>query len=87
MQVAEEFPHARVEASDVDLSLAPPRTELPSNLSIEKWNFFDPIPEKWRAAFDMIHVRLLIQPFAGHKDPRPVLEKFVSMLSTFLLKL
>ena len=83
MQVAEEFPNAQVEASDIDLSLMPPKTELPANLSIRKWIFFHPIPEAWKGAFDMIHVRLLVQPFAGKQDPRPVLQKFVIMLSRY----
>jgi len=81
MQVAEEFPSALVEASDIDLNLMPPSSERPPNLSISKWSFFDEVPEKWLGAFDLIHVRLLIQPFAGLQDPRPVLGKFVSMLS------
>ena len=81
MQVAEEFPHARVEVSDIDLGLMPPKTELPPNLSSRKWSVFDPVPEAWMAAFDLVHVRLLIQPFARKQDPRPVLEKFVAMLS------
>ncbi|KAK5046456.1 hypothetical protein LTR84_008259 [Exophiala bonariae] len=80
MQVAQEFPLAAVEASDIDLNLVPPSSERPSNLSIAKWSFFDRVPEKWLGAFDLIHIRLLIQPFAGFQDPRPVLEKFVSML-------
>lgn len=81
MQVAEEFPSALVEASDIDLNLVPPSSERPPNILISKWSFFDEIPEKWRGAFDLIHVRLLIQPFAGFQDPRPVLEKFIAMLS------
>jgi hypothetical protein len=81
MQVAEEFPEARVDASDIDLNLCPPKPELPANLSVRKWNFFDPIPEDWRGTFDLIHLRLVVQPFAGKQDPRPVIEKFVSMLS------
>ncbi|EXJ65881.1 uncharacterized protein A1O5_10857 [Cladophialophora psammophila CBS 110553] len=81
MQVAEEYPHAQVEASDINLSLVPPKPDLPSNLSVSKWSFFDPVPEKWKGAFDLVHVRLVIQPFGGYLDPRAVLQKFVSMLS------
>lgn len=83
-QVAEEFPHAVVEASDIDLNLIPPSSERPSNLSFSKWSFFDEVPEKWKGAFDLVHVRLLIQPFGGNQDPRSVLSKFVSMLSMYL---
>lgn len=83
MQVAQEFPSAVVEASDIDLHLAPPSSERPRNLLISKWSFFDDVPVKWIGAFDLIHVRLLIQPFAGLQDPRPTLQKFVTMLSMF----
>jgi hypothetical protein len=81
IQVAEEYPQAQVEASDISLGLVPPKPDLPANLSVRKWSFFDPVPKEWRGAFDLLHVRLIIQPFGGNQDPRPVLEKFVSMLS------
>jgi len=80
IQVAEEYPHAQVEASDISLGLVPPKPELPSNLSVRKWNFFEPVPEEWKGAFDLLHVRLIVQAFGGNQDPQPVLEKFVSML-------
>ncbi|OAL37521.1 hypothetical protein AYO20_03028 [Fonsecaea nubica] len=80
MQVAEEYPHAQVEASDISLGLAPPKPDLPPNLSVTKWSFFDPVPEHWKGAFDLVHIRLVIQVFGGNQDPRAVLEKFVSML-------
>ncbi|KIW33137.1 uncharacterized protein PV07_00008 [Cladophialophora immunda] len=80
MQVAEEYPHAQVEASDISLGLAPPKPDLPPNLSVSKFSFFDAVPEKWKGAFDLVHVRLVIQPFGGYQDPRAVLQKFVSML-------
>ena len=81
VQVAEEYPHARVDASDISLDLAPAKPDLPSNVSVSKWSFFDPVPEEWKGAYDLLHVRLIIQPFGGNQDPRPVLDKFVSMLS------
>ncbi|KAH0847502.1 UMTA methyltransferase family protein [Fonsecaea pedrosoi] len=80
MQVAEEYPHAQVEASDISLGLVPPKPDLPPNLSVTKWSFFDPVPEHWKGAFDLVHIRLVIQVFGGNQDPRAVLEKFVSML-------
>jgi hypothetical protein len=85
MQVAEEFPHAQVEASDISLKLIPPKSVLPPNLTVSHWNIFDPVPEMWQESFDLVHVRLLIQPFAGGQDVRPVLKKLVSMLSMYLL--
>jgi hypothetical protein len=81
IQVAEEYPHAQVEASDISLGLMPPKPDLPANLAVRKWSFFDPVPEEWIGAFDLLHVRLVIQPFGGNRDPRSVLDKFVSMLS------
>lgn len=84
IQVAEDLPHAQVDASDISLSLIPPKPDLPSNLSVRKWSFFDPVPEEWKGAFDLLHVRLIVQVFGGNQDPRPVLEKFVSMLSECL---
>ncbi|KIW64812.1 hypothetical protein PV04_09720 [Phialophora macrospora] len=80
IQVAEEYPHAQVEASDISLGLMPPKPDLPANLAVRKWSFFDPVPEEWIGAFDLLHVRLVIQPFGGNQDPRSVLDKFVSML-------
>jgi len=72
--------HAQLDASDISLALVPPKPDLPSNLSVRKWSFFDPVPEEWKGAFDLLHLRLVIQPFGGHQDPRPVLEKLISML-------
>lgn len=84
VQVAEEFPEAQVCASDIDLGLCPPQAGLPSNVSVRRWSIFEPVPEEWKSSFDLVHVRLVIQPFSGNQDPRPVLHKFVSMLSEFL---
>jgi hypothetical protein len=81
MQVAEQLPNARVVASDISLGLVPPKQEQPDNFSVTKWSFFDPVPEEWVGAFDLVHVRLVIQVFSGYQDPRPVIKKFVSMLS------
>lgn len=83
MQVAEEYPDGHVVASDIDLGLCPPISELPANLSVVRWNFFEEVPAEWKEAFDLIHVRLIVQPFSGYQDPRPVLNKFVSMLSEY----
>jgi hypothetical protein len=81
MQVAEQFPDAQVDASDISLGLVPPKPEHPDNFTVTKWSFFDPLPDEWVGAFDLVHVRLVVQVFGGHQDPRPVLKKFVSMLS------
>ena len=80
IQVAEEFPNAQVQASDVSLALLPAKPDLPLNLTVRKWSSFDPVPDEWKSAFDLIHIRLVVQPFAG-QDPRDCLAKFVSMLS------
>lgn len=83
IQVAQQFgPTCQVEASDVSLNLCPPDAVLPPNVRVRRWNFFDPVPQEWIGKFDVVHVRLIVPVFPDRKDPSPVLERLVTMLST-----
>ncbi|EIM86234.1 S-adenosyl-L-methionine-dependent methyltransferase [Stereum hirsutum FP-91666 SS1] len=56
IQAAKTYPHADVQA--VDASPLPPRP-LPSNLTFQRANIFEPLPFESQS-FDLIHLRLVL---------------------------
>ena len=86
LQVAEQLGSScQITASDINFSQCPPKELLPSNVKLQKWNVWDPLPEGWKGRFDLVHVRLIVGAFNDAKNSLQVLNKFVEMLSAFPL--
>lgn len=78
-EVARQMPDATFYGFDVNLSQAPPKEWLPSNVDLVHWNMFDEVPEDMLGRFDIVHVRLLIL-VVQNSDPRNVIRNLVNML-------
>lgn len=79
IDVAREYPTARLRGFDIDTSQAPPKQWLPSNIKLETWNIFDHVPEKMIGIYDVVHVRLLVL-VVHRNDIKNVIRKLLRML-------
>lgn len=67
---------------DISLEAAPPREVLPSNITFQRWDVNDPVPDGLLGAFDIINVRFMV--FVVRKDDVPAtVGKLLQMLSEF----
>ena len=78
-EVARQMPEAKLYGFDINLTQAPPREWLPSNVTLVQWNIFDAVPEDMCGRFDVIHVRLLIL-VVENSDPSNIIRSLVKML-------
>lgn len=62
----------------MDVSQAPPKEWLPSNVTIRQWNVFDEVPEELIEQYDIVHLKLLV--FVVKGDPVPILRNLLKML-------
>lgn len=79
LSIHDQYPHARITASDISLSQAPPCAWLPPGLDVREWDFYTPIPKEWERQFDVVHIRLALLAIKGN-DTRTVLESAWEML-------
>ena len=79
IDVAREYPTARLHGFDIDTSQAPPKQWLPSNITLETWNIFDDVPENMIGTYDVVHLRLLVL-VVHRSDIRNVIRKLLRML-------
>jgi SAM-dependent methyltransferase len=79
IEVARDIPAASVLGLDIDLSKAPPKEWLPSNLSLRQWNLFEEVPEDLLGKFDLVHVRLVVLVIENG-DPTPLLRNIMKLL-------
>ncbi|KAL9618313.1 MAG: hypothetical protein Q9160_006963 [Pyrenula sp. 1 TL-2023] len=79
IDVAKEHPTAQVHGFDIDLSQAPPKEWLPSNVSLRRWDIFEDPPEELLGTYDLVHVRLLLLVLTD-VDPQPIIRRFFSLL-------
>ncbi|KAK4499472.1 hypothetical protein PRZ48_009987 [Zasmidium cellare] len=65
---------------DIDISQAPPKETLPSNVTFRAYDFFDDAPpEDLLGSFDVVHVRLVIL-CVRDGDPGEILRNLVKLL-------
>ncbi len=60
IKVAREYPSARLDGFDINVSQAPPMQWLAPNITLRTWNIFEPVPEDLIGIYDIVHVRLLV---------------------------
>jgi hypothetical protein len=65
----------------------PPAWTLPKNLSLEVRSVLQPLPEKFAATFDIVHVRFLAGGLVGKEDYMKVISFLAGLLSKFALHL
>lgn len=82
IQLAEERPDAKITGLDISDEQYPPAWTVPTNVSLDVWNFFDAVPDKYVGRFDVVHVRLIVGALIK-KDKRPVVKNLVKLLSKF----
>ena len=79
IDVAREHPNARLDGFDIDISQAPPREWLATNITLKTWNIFDDVQEHMIGIYDVVHVRL-VAIVVQESDPRPILRNLIRML-------
>ncbi|KAI1879814.1 hypothetical protein JX265_001435 [Neoarthrinium moseri] len=63
---------------DISFDAAPPPETFPANITFQKWDVRDPVPDELIAAFDIINVHFMV--FVVLKDEVPlVVDKFIQM--------
>ncbi|KAK8050762.1 hypothetical protein PG994_012492 [Apiospora phragmitis] len=64
---------------DISFDAAPPPEALPPNISFQKWDVNDPVPDGLLGAFDIINVKFMV--FVVRKDDVPAtVDKLIHML-------
>lgn len=78
LDVARDFPQAQLDGFDKDLSQAPHKSLLPSNVSMRHWDIFTDLPDDMVGKYDYVHVRLLV--LVLHGNSQPFIQKLLKML-------
>ena len=60
LDMAVEYPLARFTGIDISPQQFPPQWTLPRNVTLELHDIFQPMPEKYVARFDIIHIRMIV---------------------------
>lgn len=83
IELAEKLPAtAQLEGFDISTAQFPALEWLPQNVTLTKLDILAPIPEELVAKYDIVHVGLFVT-VVEEDDPLPILDKLLSMLSTF----
>ena len=69
---------------DIDLSQAPPKEWLPSNVELRKWDVLSEVPEELFESFDIVVARDLVL-LVEDNDPRLLLLNLLKLLSAYNL--
>ncbi|CAG8956363.1 hypothetical protein HYFRA_00003745 [Hymenoscyphus fraxineus] len=72
-------PSAKLTGFDISPSHFPPKSELPSNVTLETSDAFQPVPDHMIGKYDIVHVGR-INMFVRFENPGPVLQNFIQML-------
>lgn len=80
LEVAQQFPAAKVTGLDISPANYPSDWTWPENVSFGLWNVFTPPPEQYCNRFDVVHVRLLTGAAIG-KDKHYLLRNLIKLLS------
>ncbi|PYH93130.1 UMTA methyltransferase family protein [Aspergillus ellipticus CBS 707.79] len=80
LDVSQTHPTSHLHGLDIDLTQAPHPQWLPSNITLQHWDLFTPVPPPLHQKYDLIHIRLLVLVLSG-LDPIPVLRRLFSLLN------
>ncbi|KAL2054873.1 hypothetical protein ABVK25_004695 [Lepraria finkii] len=70
---------AQLDGFDIDLTQAPPKQWLPSNVAMHKLDAFSPLPHDLVGKYDIVHLRLFTV-LMKHNNPVPLLRNLIGML-------
>ncbi|PWY66359.1 hypothetical protein BO94DRAFT_540645 [Aspergillus sclerotioniger CBS 115572] len=80
IDVAHENPNGiQLDGLDLDLTQAPHPAWLPSNVHLDQWDLFTPVPQHLQEQYDLVHVRLLVLVLSG-LDPLPVIRRLYQLV-------
>ena len=65
---------------DISFDAAPPPEALPSNITFQKWDVREPVPDELVGAFDIVNVRFMLFVLLREEVPATV-DKLSQMLS------
>ncbi|KIW82921.1 hypothetical protein Z517_02164 [Fonsecaea pedrosoi CBS 271.37] len=60
LEMAVNYPHARITGIDISPQQFPPQFTLPQNVALEIHDIFQPMPDRYVGRFDVVHVRLIM---------------------------
>ncbi|KAI4168868.1 MAG: hypothetical protein LQ343_006081 [Gyalolechia ehrenbergii] len=79
LDIAQDFPRAKIDGFDIDLQQCPPPEWLPHNVTIREWNIFSDLAPELEGLYDVVHIRLLLLVIREN-NPRAVLKNALRML-------
>lgn len=79
IHVARENPTAQLDGFDINLSQAPFKQRLRSNITLRTWNIFEDVPKDLVSIYDFVHVRLLVL-VVQRSDPKSIIRDLLRML-------
>ncbi|KAL4898002.1 hypothetical protein BDV59DRAFT_169069 [Aspergillus ambiguus] len=72
IDVSRGLSDAQLDGLDLDLTRAPHRTWLPSNVELRHWDMFDEVPQDLIGKYDLVHVRLLVLVLSAVDIKKPM---------------
>ncbi|KAL9637969.1 MAG: hypothetical protein Q9204_001673 [Flavoplaca sp. TL-2023a] len=81
VDLAREHPGAHIHGFDISSAQFPHQYWLPKNTELSTLDILEPVPDKLRGKYDIVHVGLLVL-VVQQDDPIPILENLLALLST-----
>jgi hypothetical protein len=81
IEVAKRNESIKVHGYDIDLSQAPPKQWLPSNVDLGEFDALAELPEHVKGRYDVVHVRLFLCVIRDN-DPKSVIRNLMGMLKS-----
>ena len=81
LDLAREFPSARLDGYDISNAQFPPTAWIPANTTLACLDILKPIPEILQGKYDVVHVGLVVL-VVEKDDPLPLLDNILALLST-----
>lgn len=79
LDMAVEYPKAHITGIDICPQQFPPQSTWPRNVALEVHDIYQPMPEKYLARFDIVHVRLVMAAVHGQTKDW-ILHNVISLL-------
>ena len=79
LDIARDFPAAKIDGFDISLLQCPPSQWLPRNITVRQWDIFSSLDPALEGRYDVVHIRLLLLVI-HENDPRPLLRNALRML-------
>ena len=80
LDLAREYPSARLDGYDISNAQFPPSTWVPANTTLTCLDILKPIPELLRGKYDIVHIGLVVL-VVENDDPVALLDNLLALLS------